>query len=114
MGASTTRKAVIANGESLSGIVGVGRKLVTGFNMPADWTAASLTFTGAQAGGTHQPIKDSDGNELTVSAAEDIFVALTSAEMDLLSAPEEIKVRSGTSGSPVAQGAERTIFVVLK
>jgi hypothetical protein len=110
-----TANAVIANGASLSGAVHIDRRLVTGILMPADWTTASLTFTGAAAkGGTHGVLKDSDGNELTVSAADDIFIALTSAEMDILSAPNEIKVRSGTSSAAVNQGAERTLTLVLK
>lgn len=112
---AATPTAVIANGESLSTAIQVGRHLVTGFLMPSSWTAADLTFTGAASrGGTHGVIKDSDGTELTVSAAASIFISLTSAEMDILSGAVELKIRSGPSAVPVAQGAERSIVVVLK
>lgn len=114
MGSELKRVATIAASASLSNIIGVGRRLVTGIEMPSGWTTADLTFTGASPGGTHNPILDSDGNELTVSAAASKFVSLTSAEMDLLSGAAEIKVRSGTSGSPVVQVAARDLKLVLK
>lgn len=115
MGSEFRRVATIANGASLSDAVGVGRRLVTGLNMPASWTAADLTFTGSdQPSGTFNAIYDSDGNELTVSASSGRAIALTPAEMDALSAFAAIKIRSGTSGAAVVQLAEREIGVVLK
>jgi hypothetical protein len=106
----------IASAASLSGAATVAGRLVTGINMPTSWTAADLTFQGAEqvVGGTFQNIYDSDGTELTVSAAASRAIALTSVEMDLLSAFAAIKVRSGTAGVAVAQAADRTITLVLK
>lgn len=110
-----TPSAVIANGASLSNAVYTGRYLVTGILMSSSWTTASLSFTGAASrGGTHGVITDSDGTELAVSASAGVAIALTSAEMDLLSSFVEIKVRSGTSAVPVSQGGERTLLLVLK
>jgi hypothetical protein len=83
--------------------------------MPTSWTAADLTFQGAEKqDGTFQNIYDSDGTEVTVSAAASRAISLTPAEMDALSAWAAIKVRSGTAGSPVAQAAARDVFVVMK
>jgi hypothetical protein len=115
MGREITRAAVISASGSVSSAVGVGRRIVTGLQMPTSWTAADLTFQGAEKpDGTFQSIYDSDGTEVTVSAAASRAISLTPAEMDALSAWASIKIRSGTSGSPVAQAAERTIYVVMK
>lgn len=116
MGREVSRPATIAASESLSSAVGVGTRIVTGINMPTSWTAADLTFQGAEKGvdGTYQNIYDSDGSELTVSAAASRAIALTPSEMDALSAFAAIKVRSGTSASAVAQAAARTLQIVLK
>lgn len=109
-----SRIATIANGASLSNAIRVGTRLVRGFNMPTGWTAANLSFTGTDVpGGTHQPIVDSDGTELTVSGDDTVFISLTQEEMNLLSQPAEFKIRSGPSAAPVNQLAEREIKVVL-
>lgn len=116
MGREVSRAVTIDASASLSSSVGVGSRIVTGIHMPASWTAADLTFQGAEKGldGTFQNIYDSDGNELTVSAAASRAISLTPAEMDALSAFAAIKVRSGTSGAATAQAAARTIQVVMK
>lgn len=109
------RSAVIANGASLSGVIDIGTMLLTGIDMPSSWTAADLTFAAsATVDGTYDPVFDSDGNELTVTAAASRFLALTSAEVDLLSAARFLKIRSGTSGAAVNQGGARTLVAVLK
>lgn len=111
----SVRSATIASGGSQSGEITVNDGRVTGIQMPADWDAANLTALGSNAeGGTFYPIYDSDGNELTISAADDRYLSLSAAEQELLSAPKVIKLRSGTAGAPVNQTADRALSVILK
>ena len=83
--------------------------------MPAAWTAADLTFQGAVTlAGTYADVYDSDGNELTVSAAQARAIGLTAAEASVLRAFRFVKMRSGTSAVPVQQAADRTVTLILK
>ena len=53
---------------------------------------------------------DADGTELTVTVAASRHVALAP---DGLRSARWLKLRSGTAGSPVNQGADRVIGVAL-
>jgi hypothetical protein len=104
--------ATIANGASLSDAVDLLKHEVVGLVMPSAWTAASVTFQGSQDGSTYNDLYDSGGTEKSYTVAASRHV--------LLSAPEDfrgvryLKVRSGTAGTPVNQGAERIIKVLIK
>lgn len=85
----------------------VGKSLV-GIQMPADWTAAVLSFQGSMDGGTtFNNLYDDAGTErvVVVTAARSVtldpmkFMGLT-----------HIKFRSGTSAGAVVQVAARTIL----
>lgn len=81
--------------------------------MPADWTAANLTFQGSHDNATFQNLYDDGGTEINVTAADDRNISV-SAEISLaISAFRWLKVRSGTAGTAVNQGAARTITLVL-
>lgn len=108
---NTTLTATIANAASLSGAIDLAGFSQVGLVMPAAWTAANLTFQGCDTlGGTYQDIYDSAGNELTVIAAASRCIA----DIPELAPFRFIKIRSGTSGTPVSQGASRDIIVVAK
>src|SRR5690606_1035038 len=84
-------------------------------SVPAGWTAASLTFQAragcersATASETFEDVYESDGKEVTVTAAEDRYVSLTGNVLYALTCCGALKVRSGTPGTPVAQDADRT------
>ena len=110
-----SRTATIASGAAVSDEAIINDYFVTGIHMPADWTAANLTFQAAsEPGGTFYDVYDSDGTELAVTAAEDRSIGLTSAESAVLSGFRVIKVRSGTSASPVNQAAARSVVLILK
>jgi hypothetical protein len=109
--APATLDAVIANGASLSAAVEIGKTWVTGLILPAAWTAASLTFQGSVDGTNFYNLYDTDGTEVTSQAAVDRFVRLDSADWSKFS---HIKIRSGTSGTPVNQGAARTIKITTR
>lgn len=105
--------ATIANGASLSGAVDLTGCVPVGIIMPGDWTAADLTFQGADPldDTTYYNVYDRYGVEVTVDAAEDRHITLDPAEWVSL---RRLKVRSGTSGSAVNQGAERVIKIVCR
>ena len=108
----------IADLASLSGEVDLEGAVLVGIAMPAAWTAANLTFQAASAtGGTFQDVYDDAGGEVTVIAAVSRAIGVDVAAGAL--APfRYIKVRSGTTGTPVVQtpgeGLVRTITLVLK
>lgn len=104
--------AVIANADAtgLSSIVETWGVAVFGFGMPADWTAANLTFQVDPGDGTYRNLYDNLGNEVTVIAADDRYIPVDNP--NLFAGVHGVKVRSGTSAAPVAQLAERTLRVV--
>lgn len=106
--------ATVAGGASLSGEIDLKGCTMYGLIMPVAWTAANLTFQVSNvSGGTFQDLYDDVGVEVTVTAAASRSIALDFAALKM--APwRYIKIRSGTSGSPVAQGAERAITIVGK
>ena len=74
----------------------------------SDWTAASLTLmVSPTSGGTFYPVHSSSGEVSRVGAGETYFT-LNEEEVRGL---RFIKVRSGTSGTPVAQAAARELYV---
>jgi hypothetical protein len=111
------RTATIAAGASLSNEISIGSdEYLAGLLMPAAWTAAGVTFTVAEkAGGTHQPLEDDAGNEIAIVVTASKFVAITNAvDVVAVKAASYLKVRSGTSGTPVNQVAARTIHLSIK
>lgn len=109
--------ASIANGASLSQVIdlyGVGTgSAIVGLEMPAAWTAASITFSVSHDIGTQtfKDYYDDAGTEITVTAAASRFIRLIPS---LFAGIRYIKVRSGTSGSPVNQGAARDVKLVVR
>lgn len=108
------KTVTIANGASLSSEVDLGGYALTAIQMPTAWTAASLTFQAATAsGGTFQDVYDDLGNEITVQAAASRCIGID-AVAGALAPLRFIKIRSGTSATPVNQGADRTLILILK
>lgn len=116
--ATKSSKVVIASGTSLSGGYDLGSReinsVVAGFQMPSAWTAANLTFQVSTDDATYQNLYDDAGNEVTVTAADSRFITLDTAQRSNYDGIRFIKIRSGTSGSPVNQGSDRTIQVVIQ
>lgn len=106
--------ATIATGESLSAEIDLGAgRVLCGIDMPADWTAANLTFQASyNSGGTFDNLYDQYGTEKTVTAAEDRYIPLDDPAFWM--GVRYLKVRSGTAASAVAQGAERVIQLIVK
>ena len=98
----------IGNGASLSDAVRLSGSALTEIVMPAAWTPAGITFQTSHDGVTYQDMWRSGEVAVVVAAAQNVrldpgdFIGIN-----------YIKLRSGTSGTPVNQGAARTINVML-
>jgi hypothetical protein len=103
----------IANGESLSAAGDLGPACLSAILMPASWTAADLTFQGSVDGTTFFNLYQSDnaGNdaEYLVGADASRIIVVPLADWAGI---RFLKVRSGTAGSPVAQGAARVLTLL--
>jgi hypothetical protein len=108
----TTQNATIAAAGSLSGAVDCGAGLFpVALVLPAVWTAADITLQASADGTNYYDVYQSDNTEYTIKAAASRFIILDPAD---LAGVRYLKVRSGTSGTPVAQAAERVISVVIR
>ena len=111
MSDTVTQTAVIAQSASLSGAIAIGEKVAIGILMPAAWDAANLTFQASVDGVNFSNVYDSSGNELTVTAAAGRYIEL---DPSVFVGINQIKLRSGTSGSPVNQTAARTLSILTR
>ncbi len=104
--------ATIANGASLTGTLDLGGLRLFGIVMPSGWTAADLTFQmSPDAGAAWADLKNQDGAEITVTASAGGCFVLDPAQFSSL---QYLRVRSGAAASPVAQGADRQLRLVLR
>lgn len=100
----------IANGASLSDAAHIGAATLVGIQLPT-FTNASLSFQGSADGVTYVEVVDASANAVAYAASTG--AVYLKAPADLAGVPY-LKVRSGTSGAPVNQGAARTISLITK
>jgi hypothetical protein len=106
--------ATIANGTSLSAAIPLDGQLLAGVGVPlsSGWTDANLTFQASVDGGSTYYDLWKDGAEYTVTVptgrTNATFFAVPPADF---AAFTHIKVRSGTAGTAVAQGADRALQI---
>lgn len=98
----------ILSGASLSDAQDLQGCRLTGLRMPALWTAASLTFQVSEDGTNYLNLYNLNG-EVTYPTGASYGVSFNAE--DFLSW-RYVKVRSGTSGGAVAQGADRVLTLV--
>jgi hypothetical protein len=109
-----TAKATIAVGATgLSQAILLGGKRICGVIMPAAWTAANLTFQGSVDGTTFFDMYDEAGAEISITAAASRYIGCDALALEL-SGVEYLKVRSGTTGTPVNQAAAREVLLALE
>lgn len=101
----------IAASSALSEAVDTKRTMPCGLQIPASWTTTSggITFQASADGITYADVYDLEDAELNRAAAAGRYILLDDL---LFSKMPFLKVRSGTSGSPVNQVAERTLWLV--
>lgn len=103
----------IASGQSLSGAIALQGYALTRIILPAEWTAADLTFQESLDNSDYYNLSPADSDtEYTVEAAASACKIIPPS--NLLGAMGYLKVRSGTSGSPVVQEAGRTITLCFR
>lgn len=104
---------MIANGQSLGPAINLDAVRLVAVQMPAAWTAANLTFQGSHDGVTYADVFDgvAAGAEIVVGAAAARYIVLDQTK---IAGFAYVKIRSGTSGVPVAQGADRTLQLVTE
>lgn len=103
----------IANGASLSSAIDLGTLVAVGarmaaIQMPSAWTAANLTFQVSLDGVTYADFYDSSGTEYSVTASTSRTILVPYADFFCA---RFLKVRSGTTGTPVNQGADRSLIL---
>jgi hypothetical protein len=108
----STVTATVLSGTSLSAAAPLNQMVVVGIVMPATWTAADLTFQVSSDGGA-------TFHELYTSAGTPVQYQSTAAvqfgvDGRLWGGIDQVKVRSGTAGVAVNQGADRAITLLLK
>jgi hypothetical protein len=114
---SLLQKAIpvtIANAASLSNAALLGDQVLVGIAMSAAWTAASLTFqVSFDDGVTWTDLYDDAGVEVKLSptSPDGKYLALSP---DPFGGVLWLKVRSGTTGTPVAQSAARSLTLVTR
>ena|SRR3990167_4778402 len=107
--------AAIASGENSTGEIDLEGFTALAIQTPSAWTTANLTFTATEVtGGTHQDVYDDAGAEVTVTASASKVIGIGDTVMKKLRALRFVKIRSGTTGSPVNQGGPRTLNLILK
>lgn len=102
--------ATIPNGGSLTPAIKLGDRTLVGISMPASWTTANLSFQVSVDGTNFQELNSSSA-AIGVTASAGIYIQL---DPSIFIGVNIIKVRSGTSGSAVAQGADRVLTLVTR
>lgn len=107
----------IGNGQSLSNAISLEDYALVGLMTPAVWTAAAITFAASDSQtGTYNPVYGDDGNEVTIPSAAVVAnrVIVNKTVLEQLAGLGWIKIRSGTSGAPVNQAQQSSIFLICK
>src|SRR4051794_17824191 len=95
----------ITSGTALSSPIAIGADTLEGIAMPAAWTTANITFQTSFDGGTTwlELINDAGTAVTLTGAAAGSFILLATTPKYAWRGVNLIKVRSGTSGSPMNQ-----------
>ena len=105
-------QTTILNGTALSAAISLGADVLHGIQMPAGWDAASMSFQASIDGGlTFAEMIAAAGTAVSCTVAGGQYIAL---DPTLWRAVNCLKIRSGTSASPVNQTADRLLTLVVK
>ena len=109
----------IAVGDSLSGYIDLGDATLEAIIIPSTWTAAatSMTFRAAhEEDGDYYDVYEADGDELTFTVAGNRAVLTTSTTLadHALRGFRFLKIRSGTSATPVTQNNLTELRLLLR
>jgi len=107
----STFSVTIASGTALSAAVDMRGYVPYGIQMPAAWTAAGLSFEVSDDGAAFADLYDATA-EYTLAAGVSRAIGFPGG--NIFTGFKYIKVRSGTTGTPVNQGADRIIDILCK
>ncbi len=96
----------IASGQAITSAINLDRNTLGGIGIPGTWTAADLTFEVSMDGTTFFDMRNAAGAEVQVPVTAGDWVSF---DPDDFAAPLYVKIRSGTSATPVNQGADRVL-----
>ena len=102
--------ATITSGTALAPAVDMTIYRVFAISMPTTWTAAAITFQASIDGINYFNVVDDTGTEVSITAAASQYIVLTTPAKML--GARWLKVRSGTSGTPVNQGSTVVVNIV--
>lgn len=101
---------VIPSGAALSNVVDLAGRIPVALYMPAAWSTAGVTLLAGMSSATMLSIHTEDGTEMALAAAASRYISLDHVR---LLGVRFFQVRSGTSGTPVNQAADREIVLQL-
>jgi hypothetical protein len=113
----TAHTATIANGESVSAAITITNESPLAILMPAAWTTAAVTLEASWDGGTtwRGVIYDATGSQCNSIASPAVSAVYALSLDGLLSlSGAQVRLRSGTTASPVNQGGARTIVLITR
>src|SRR5262249_33926456 len=99
------------NGTAISPAVDLTQYSLVGLVMPSGWTAANVTFQGSVDNTNYFDLYDSGAEVNLGAAAASRYLLLNPATFAGL---RYVNVRSGTGGTPVTQGDDRVLRLVLR
>jgi hypothetical protein len=103
----------IADGQSVSGAIDISNSTTGGVSWASDAEGTTVTFQEQDDAGTWFDVLREDGTELEVTVAAGKTSMFTGDALYLIAAAQIIRVRSGTSGTPVAQTGDATCALLL-
>lgn len=119
----TYHTVTISSGTAVSGALRLGERTLVGVYFPAAWDAANLTFqSGPQVAGsedsadvTWHDVYDQGGSEVVLTEPaggfDGNYVAIEDPSQ--FEGTEWLRVRSGTTSTPVNQTADRVLTLAL-
>jgi hypothetical protein len=99
-----------AGATGLSGVVYIGPAEIIGYQIGPDWATADISLQASADGVTFAEVFDSAGTVYSTKAVASQYMHFATP----LKIGPYIKIRSGTSGSPVNQTTPATITLVLR
>lgn len=102
----------IANGAALSSAVTLSRRPILSILVPSGWDDAVLTFQVSIDGITFYELLDEDGGAVSLTVAAGTVARITN--LDQWAGFNYLKIRSGTSGTPVNQSGAVTIYLTVR
>lgn len=108
-GITSDIEVTIGSGASLSDEVNMSGYFLTGLYVPAGWTPANMTIQASNGDDVFYDVYFGS-DEYTLDAVGGRFLIVEPVKFAGI---RRIKLRSGTSASPVNQGAERAIVMMV-